>query len=137
VPVRAIAIYVWVVVGLNALAWLGRIVPGLGQTDPAFLAGTGLPTNPIFVQDLVFWLPLMALAAWWLFRERDWGYVVIGAMLVTWLLEAVTVAVDQWVGHHADPGSNVASSAGAVLFGAMAVIGMVPLVAFYRRVRSG
>lgn len=29
----------------------------------AFLEGTGLTTNPIYVQDLAVWLPMLAVAA--------------------------------------------------------------------------
>ena len=38
VPVRGIAVYVWVVVALNAAAWLGRIVPAVASAGlvPAF-----------------------------------------------------------------------------------------------------
>jgi hypothetical protein len=136
VPRLAIAIYVWAVVALNTLAWFGFILPGLGTNgDAPFLRGTGMTTNPIYVQDLAFWLPMMALAAWWFLRERAWGTALIGAMLVMWLLESITVGVDQWMGHSADPASNVATAAGAALFALMTVIGIVPVVAFFRRVR--
>jgi hypothetical protein len=135
VPVRPIAVFVWVVVILNTIGWMGFIVPGLLEDGfPGFLEGTGMTTNPIHVQDLAFWLPLMALGAWWLWRERDRGYVVIGAMLTMWLLESATVAVDQWMGSSADPASDVATMAGAWMFAAMALITVVPWVAFYRRV---
>lgn len=134
-PARPIAIYVWVIAGLNALAWLGPVLKALRESGPpAFLVGTGMTTNPIYVQDLTFWLPLMAVAAWWLWRGRDWGFVIIGAMLTMWLLESVTVATDQWIGHHADPTSNVATLAGTYLFVALGLIGVVPLLAFYRHV---
>lgn len=133
-PARPIAIFVWVVAGLNVLAWLGPVLRAWGDDEPRFLVGTGMTTNPIYVQDLAFWLPLMAVGAWWLWRDRDWGYVVIGAMLTMWLLESVTVATDQWMGHNADPASSVASHAGAWLFAVLAVATVVPLVAFYRHV---
>ncbi len=69
VPRRAIAVFVWVLVALNAAAWLKGIVPGMGQgADPAFLVGTGLTTFPTYVQDLAVWLPLLAVAAYWLWR---------------------------------------------------------------------
>jgi hypothetical protein len=132
---KPIAIYVWVVVALNALAWLARVVPELASDEPAFLVGTGLSTNPVFVNDLTIWLPLMAIGAWWLWRDRAWGYVTIGAMLVMWQVEAVTVAVDQWMGSNADPSSDVATMAGASLFVAMTLINVPPLVAFFRHVR--
>jgi hypothetical protein len=52
-PARASAVYVWVIVALNAIAWLSRIVPGLASPGaPDYLRGTGLTTNVVFVQDL-------------------------------------------------------------------------------------
>jgi len=137
-PAHPIAIYVWVVVGLNVVAWMGPILRALAdEGQPAFLVGTGMTTNPIYVQDLAFWLPLMAVGAWWLWHDRVWGYVVVGSMLATWLIEGVTVATDQWMGHSADPTSSVATIAGSWLFAALALIDVVPLVAFYRHVGAG
>jgi hypothetical protein len=99
VPVRGIAAYVWVVAVLNAAAWLARIVPALATSGtPAFLRGTGLTTNVVYVQDLALWLPLMAAAAAWLWRRRPWGYLIAGAGLVMWVIESVSIAVDQWYG---------------------------------------
>jgi hypothetical protein len=136
-PTRPIAIYVWVVVALNTVAWLGPVVRSLGADgEPAFLVGTGMITNPVYVQDLVFWLPLMALGAWGLWRDRDWGYPMVGSMLTMWLIEGITVATDQWMGHEADPASSVAALAGVWIFGALALIGVVPLAAFYRHVEN-
>ena len=79
----------------------------------------------------------MALAAWWLWRQLDRGYVVIGAMLVMWFVESITVAVDQWMGHRGDPVSDVATLGGAYLFAALDVIGIAPLTGFFRHVRGG
>ena len=48
---RPVAIYMWVIVALNALAWLSRIVPALaGSGQAAFLRGTGLPTHPVYIR---------------------------------------------------------------------------------------
>lgn len=136
--VRPIAVYVWVIVVLNGALWLKTAASGIGaEGTPGFLVGTGLPTNPVYVEDLVFWLPLMAVAGCWLWRRLDRGYVVIGAMLVMWFVESITVAVDQWMGHRADPTSDVATLGGAYLFAALAVIGIAPLTAFFRHVRGG
>jgi len=56
---------------------------------------------------------------------------------VMWLLEGITVAVDQWMGHRADPTSDVATLGGAYLFAALAVIGVVPVVVFFGHIRGG
>lgn len=130
---RVIAIYSWVVVAFNALAWLRGIVPGLlGREAPAFLAGTGLLTSPVYVQDLAVWLPLTAIGAAWLWTRRPWGYVVVGALLTLWVLESASVAVDQWFGHTADPASPAASVAVVPLFAALAVVGLVALYVHLR-----
>ena len=66
-PVRLIAGYIAVVTGVNVLIWLRGIVPAMFSADPTtLLAGTGLTTNPVYVQDLALWLPLALVAAWWL-----------------------------------------------------------------------
>ena len=132
-PVRGLAVYVWVIVTLNALAWLRGIVPALtGGGQAAFLRRTGLPTNPVYVQDLALWLPLIAIAAAWLWRRRAWGYLVIGATLVMWILESAGLTVDQWYGHAADPASPVASAALTPAFGLLALIGLVPAYYLFR-----
>jgi hypothetical protein len=134
-PARGIAVYVWVIVALNALAWLGRIVPALFTATPTdLLDGTGLTTNPVYVQDLAFWLPLMAVAAIWLWRRQTWGFVAVGSVLALWVLESIGVAVDQWFGQAADPASTVASATMVWAFALLALVGTVPLVLFYRNV---
>ena len=133
VPARCIAAFLWVVVVLNTGAWLAQILPGLvGPLPPEFLDGTGMDTNPIFVQDLAFWLPAMAWLGWALWQRRDRGYFLASAGLAYWLLEAVGVAVDQWWGHHLDPDSSVVSLAGSAGFVVMAVVTAVPLALSFR-----
>jgi hypothetical protein len=132
-PARALAAYLAAVAVLNALAWLVQVVPAvLSDQPPAFLAGTGLTTNPIYVQDLSFWIPLTAVTAYWLWRRLPWGLVLAGALLTFSVIESVGIAADQAFGHAADPASTVASAAGAPLFLAAAVIGLIPLH-FYNR----
>ena len=132
-PVRGVAVYVWVIATLNALVWLIRIVPALiGGGQAALLRGTGLPTHPVYVQDLALWLPLIAVAAVWLWRRRPWGYVLIGGALVMWVLESASIAVDQWYGHAADAASPVASAALTPAFGLLALIGLVPAYYLFR-----
>jgi hypothetical protein len=132
-PVRAIAVYALAIVALNFLAWMRSVAPGvLSTSSPSFLDGTGMTTSALYVQDLAFWLPLMAVSSVWLWRRQAWGYVIAGGMLVMYEIEAVGVAVDQWMGHAADPASAVASAAAVPMFAVIFVIGLVPL-AFYLR----
>jgi len=138
-PARGVAVYVWVVAGLNTLLWLGTVVPALDDPHPTpMLAGTGVATNAIYVQDLAVWLPLMAVAAAWLWRREGRGAVVVLAGLVLWSVEAVSIAVDQTFGVAADPNSTVVSTTLVVPFLVLAVIGLVPLWVLLRggRVRA-
>jgi hypothetical protein len=134
-PVRGVAAYVWVAAGLNALLWLANVVPALDDPQPTpMLDGTGVTTNAIYVQDLAVWLPLMAVAAWWLWRREARGAVVVLAGLGLWSIEAVSIAVDQTFGVAADPSSTVVSTALVVPFLVLAVVGLVPLWVLLRRV---
>jgi hypothetical protein len=137
-PVRAVAGYVWVVVGLNVVAWLANVLPALDDPYPSpMLEGTGVQTNAIYVQDLAVWLPLAAVAALWLWRRQARGAVVVGSLLGLWVIEGVSVAVDQWFGSRADPGSTVVSSSLVAPFLVLAVVGLVPLWFLVRGAPTG
>lgn len=132
-PVRGLAAYALVIVVLNALVWLRNVVPSvLSSAPPSWLDGTGLGTHPVYVLDLAFWLPLMAVAAVWLWRRRPWGYLLVGSILTMWVIESVGVAVDQWMGSAADPASTVASAAMTPVFGVLALVGLIPLYVYFR-----
>jgi hypothetical protein len=132
-PARGIAIYTIVIVTLNALVWLRGIVPTIfASGPPAFLNGTGVATNIVYIQDLGFWLPLMAAAAIGLYRRKPWGFLVIGSVLTMWVIEMIGIAVDQWLGHSADPASSVASAAFTPIFALLALVGLIPLYFYYR-----
>lgn len=135
-PGRAISTYVWVVVALNSLAWLANIVPSLGKHPAPMLEGTGVATNAIYVQDLALWLPLAAVAALWLRRREPRGSLVVGAVLGMWVIESVSIAVDQWFGVRADSSSPVVSLAVVPPFVALAVVGLVPLWLLLRTARE-
>lgn len=135
-PARGLAVFTWVIVGMNVLVWLRGIVPTIAAADPtSVLEGTGLTTNPAWIQDLAFWLPMAAVAAAWLWRRRPWGYVLVGAWLVYGLLESIGVATDQLFGHAADPNTPHASVAGAAIFAGLAVSLLVPMFLYFRHRR--
>ena len=137
VPVRPIAGFLWVVAVLNAAAWLAEVVPALFSGGrPEFLEGTGLGTNPVYVQDLSFWIPLTSLAAWWLWQRWAWGYVTAGALLVFFVIENITIAVDQYLGSAADPASPMVSDALTPVFALLALVSAIPLYVFMRNVRG-
>jgi hypothetical protein len=75
----------------------------------------------------------MAVAAFWLWRGLAWGYLVVAAMLSTWVVESITIAVDQYLGATADPAATVVSSAMTPAFGLAALVIAVPAWLLLRR----
>lgn len=137
-PARAIAVVLAVIATLNALAWLRNVVPAVFSTaSPQFLAGTGLTTNPIYVQDLSFWIPLTFVSSVWLWQKQAWGFVNVGALLVFGLIESIGIAVDQWMGSAADPASTVASAVFTPIFAAVAAVTLIPLFFYFKNLASG
>lgn len=132
-PHRALAATLAAIAALNALAWLGRIVPALLTSNPGSLVeGTGVATNAVYVQDLSFWIPLMLTSAWWTWRGRAWGLVLTGALFVFGFIESVSIAVDQWMGGTADPASSIASTSLSLPFAIAALLMCVPAFFYFR-----
>jgi hypothetical protein len=134
-PIRLVAGCALVVVVLNTAAWFRGIVPAVLSDNPrAFLTDSGLLTNPVYVQDLAIWLPLLAAAAVAAWRHRGWGQLVTAAMLAMFVLECVSIAVDQYFGSRADPTSSLSSMAMVPAFAAAALVIAVPLAVFLHNV---
>jgi len=136
-PVRAIAVLAWLVFGFNVFAWLAKIVPAtFAEIPTSYLEGTGLTTNPVFVQDMSFWLPFTAVIGGLSWTRRPWGVFLGGAWLVYSVVEGIGVATDQYLGATADPTSIQVSMAIVPLFIALAIIAALPLW-FYLRPAAG
>lgn len=132
-PIRFVAGFALTVAALNASAWLTKIVPATFSSKPTTVLGdTGLLTNPVFVQDLAIWLPLLTVAAIAAWRGEVWGVLVTGAMLAMFVLESVSIATDQSFGSQADPLSSAVSMSMVPAFAVAAVITALPLVWYCR-----
>jgi hypothetical protein len=138
IPVRAVSSFVIVVVALNALLWLRGIIPAISGPDPAsIMAGSGMTTNPVYIQDLAFWFPLAVLGSVQLWRRRPIGALIVGSLLTLWVIESIGIATDQWFGHAADPSSALASSAVVPPFVALAAVTLIPLAFVLRSPSRG
>ncbi|HEY0167281.1 MAG TPA: hypothetical protein VGB75_09575 [Jatrophihabitans sp.] len=137
VPARGIAAAALILVVLNAAAWLWKIVPATFSSRPvSVLDGTGLVVNPVYVQDLAIWLPLLTVAAVACWRRESWGLLITAAMLALFILESISVSVDQWFGSHADPTSPVSSMSMTPVFAVIAAI-TAGLLAWFLRAVDG
>lgn len=133
-PVRAFAGFLALINAPFVLLWLKDIVPGiLANAAPAGLHGTGMITNPVEVTDFAFSFSLIALAVIWLWQRRPWGYLLVGALLVYGVIEAISIATDQFFGHLHDTSQ---SAAAVPLFALIAVIVLVPTILFLRNLRQ-
>jgi membrane protease YdiL (CAAX protease family) len=127
-PVRLVGGYLIATALAFGALWLTDVVPAaLSGARPLSLRGTTLPVNVVHVIDFAFTLPVSLAAGVWLWRRRPWGFLLSGLMLVLLLIESVSIAVDQFVGHRNDPTQPVGTVA---LFVVLTVIGAVPTFAF-------
>jgi hypothetical protein len=97
-PVRFTA---GILVGLATvfyLLWLSGIVPGaFDGTTPSELRETGLPSNPVHVLDMAFFLPALILAGVLLWRRRSLGYVLAPVVLTMAALLGLGIVCLQFV----------------------------------------
>ena len=124
-PVRGVSLYLAVVVVLFYLKWLSEIVPALlAGAVPQSVTDTGTPTNVVYVVDMAWLLPALAIAAALLWRRQALGYTLAGALLthlLLLLLAIVSMALFQvWQGQAEAVG-------GVALFGVLsaATLGML------------
>lgn len=136
-PYRGMAAFVWLIVAVNAFAWLSAVIPALLSGDPlSMVEGIGVATNAVYVQDLAFWLPMMALAAWWVWNRRPTGILLTGSWLAFGIMESIGIAVDQWFGHQADPASSWASVEVIPFMIALAVVNAIGVFFYLRSPRA-
>jgi hypothetical protein len=83
---------------LFALLWLGEIVPELLSGAPSRSATTwGVPTNPVPVLDLAFFLPAVAVSGILLLRRHPLGYATAPGQLVFLALTCLPILVNPLV----------------------------------------
>jgi hypothetical protein len=134
-PVRAIGGLAIVFAALNGLTWLATALPASFTADPrTILEGSGLTTNPVYVQDLAFWVPAMVLAGVWLWQRKAWGALLTGGLLTFFSLECISIAVDQWFGARADDSTAWASMTAVPMFAGLAVVVALPLLWLHRNI---
>ncbi len=93
-PAKLISGFLLVLGIVFALLWLSEEVPALvtGQI-PVSITDTNLPTNPVHVLDLGFYLPAMLITAVLLWRRSLWGYLLAGPLLVFSIFTGATILI--------------------------------------------
>jgi hypothetical protein len=82
-PAKPVAGFLLGVAGLVGAMWLAEEARSVIRgTVPPSVVQFGTPTNIVHVFDLAIVLPAMVMAALMLLRDRPWGYVWSGVLLV-------------------------------------------------------
>ena len=92
--VKAVAWSLMITGILFALLWLSEDVPSLlaGKT-PQSLLDMAIPTNPVHILDLSFFLPAVLITAVLLIRRRPLGYTLAPAFLVFLILTGIPILI--------------------------------------------
>jgi hypothetical protein len=134
VPVRSVAAYLIVIAVLVSGLWLKEEVGSLLQgTVPLSVQQLEAPTNIVHVFDLGLVLPAMVIAAVLLLRDRPWGYVLAGMLLVKASTIGLWVAVMIWFSARQGLGTPPAYTA---FFVALTIAGLALTWAFLTRMGS-
>lgn len=95
------AVFLIVVSALFALLWLSEIVPDLLAGDPSRSASDWrVPTNPVHVLDLSFFLPAVFLSGVLLARRHPFGYATAAGQLVWLALTCLPILVTPLVANN-------------------------------------
>jgi hypothetical protein len=87
-----------VVAILFALLWLSEDVPALlNGVRPQSVIDMNLPTNPVHVLDLGFFLPAVLLSAVWLLRQVPLAYTLAPAFIVFLVLTGIPILLTPFV----------------------------------------
>ena len=99
-PARVVAWVLIVAAGLFAVLWLSGDVPALlSGTTPPSVAAMGVPTNPVHVLDLAFFLPAAILTGAMVLQRVPLGYSLAPAFMVFLILSGVPILITPLVQH--------------------------------------
>jgi hypothetical protein len=93
-PVTVVAWFLIITAVLFGLLWLSEDVPALlGGVRPQSVIDMALPTNPVHILDLAFFLPAVIATAVLLLKRKPLAYTVAPALLVFLILTGVPILI--------------------------------------------
>lgn len=110
---------------LFGLLWLGEIVPDLLAGRPSSSASEwAVPSNPVHVLDLAFFLPAVFASGVLLLRRHWLGYASAAGQLVFLELTCLPILVTPFVAHARghEPGWSVMVPLGVIALATLAVL---------------
>ncbi len=98
IAIQVIAWFLIVTSILLALLWLSEDIPALlSGVRPQSVVDMALPTNPVHVLDLAFFLPAAILTAVWLLQAKSFAHTLAPAFLVFLILTGIPILLTPWV----------------------------------------
>ncbi len=90
--IKVIAWFLIIVSLLFAFLWLSEDIPALlSATTPHSLTDMALPTNPVHILDLAFFLPAAIVTGIWLLKDKPFAHTLATALLVFVLLTGIPI----------------------------------------------
>ncbi len=127
---RAVRLPGWfliVVAVLFAALWLGEIIPDLLLGRPSTSAAAwDIPTNPVHILDLAFFLPAVCTSGVLLLRQHRSGYATAAASLIFLGLTSLPILLTPFVTH-----ARV-GTAGWTIIVPMGIIAVATLLVLWR-----
>ena len=94
---RAVVVIAWVLIVvavLFGLLWLSEDVPALLKgTSPQSVVDMALPTNPVHILDLAFFLPAVIATSVLLLQRKPLGYTLAPAFIVFLVLTGIPILI--------------------------------------------
>lgn len=98
---RAVTVVAWALIVaavLFMLLWLKEDVPALlAGVKPQSVVDMAVPTNPVHILDLGFFLPGVFLSAIWLLKQKALSFTLAPAFLVFLLLTGIPIILTPFV----------------------------------------
>jgi len=91
-PVQVVAWLLIVTAGFFGFVWLSEVIPALlAGRMPQTATDMALPTNPVHILDLAFFLPAVLATGVMLLKQRPLAYTVAPAMIVFLILTGAPI----------------------------------------------
>lgn len=133
-PRRGVIVFLLTLALALCVLWMAQIVPFFTRNKlPEMMILAKTPTVYVYVLDLGVVVPLSILAAWWLWCDRPWGYVLAGFVLVK--AAAMGLALLSMTAFSLRAGLAVDTTLSLVWVG-LAVAGLSMSYSFFRHCRG-
>ena len=94
---RAVQVTAWfliVTAVLFGFLWLSEDVPALlSNTKPQSVVDMAIPTNPVHILDLGFFLPAVIITGIYILKKKAWAYSLAPAFIVFLILTGIPILI--------------------------------------------